>query len=126
MIDVRLRVQQALDKALHPLGVLSFWQRKENSAGEEYIVYTISSNTPTMHADNVCLYSTAEIIVLFYYPKGMLDSGKGKARVDACETAIQAAMRGWGFTVLSGPEDAGDFGDIGKLASAMLFSFGGG
>lgn len=105
-------LQQTLDDALYP-DVYSFWQRKSGADVDEYVVYTLSGDSATSHADNEPVTNNANVTIRYYYRSNKLDTYDGRQLVEAREEAIEIALKDAGFTIPFGKFDGGDIDDIG-------------
>jgi len=109
---MRNLLQQVLDDALYP-EVYSFWQRKSGADVDEYVVYTLSGDSATSHADNEPVTNNANVTIRYYYRSNKLDTYDGRQLVEAREEAIEIALKDAGFTIPFGKFDGGDIDDIG-------------
>ena len=109
---MRNLLQQTLDDALYP-DVYSFWQRKSGADVDEYVVYTLSGDSATSHADNEPVTNNANVTIRYYYRSNKLDTYDGRQLVEAREEAIEIALKDAGFTIPFGKFDGGDIDDIG-------------
>jgi len=115
-MDIRANVQRALDAALFDTGVRVFWRRRAEvlgAAADEYVVYTLGSDTAEAHADDTPLLRAANVAVRYYYRDTMLETPVGRATVMEREHTIHDALVTAGFSLPSGYFDAGDIDDIG-------------
>lgn len=111
MMDIRGHLQLALDTALYPEGVYSYWNRKTETEGEnpdEYIVYTMSGDSTEFHADDTALVKSASVTVRYYYRDTLLSSHLGREKIKDHESMIQSALFKAGFSIPNGSFDAGD------------------
>lgn len=116
MIDIRAHLQTALDGALAPDGVYSYWMRKTETAGEdadEYIVYTLDENANEAFADDMPLVKSTSFTVRYYYRDSMLNTSSGRNKIKNREDQIAGALIAAGYTLPNGFFDTGDIDDIG-------------
>lgn len=126
MTDIRALVQKTLDDSLYVDGIFSYWQRKSESGSkneDEYVVYTRSGDSSTLHADNEPLVKSAGVTLRYYYRKNKLETSAGRALVTARETTILTAMKVAGFFCQDGAFDAGDVDGIGFFVSVFEFNY---
>ena len=115
MTDIRGKIQLTLDTALYADKVFSFWNRKVEVVGEnkdEYIVYTLSGDTPESYADNSELIKLHEVTIRYYYRDTLPQTSSGRSKVKNRETQIIEALRNADFET---PNDASDVGDIDNI-----------
>lgn len=111
MIDIRGTIQMALDTALYPDGVFSYWNRKTETTGEdpdEYIVYTLAGDSSEFHADDNPLIKSASATVRYYYRDTLLSTHQGRQKIKTHENMIESALKSAGFSIPNGSFDAGD------------------
>lgn len=121
MTDVRGKIQLALDTALFADKVFSFWNRKVEVVGEnkdEYIVYTLSGDTPESYADNSELIKLHEVTIRYYYRDTLPQTSAGRTKVKNRETQIVEALRNDDFEITN-VFDAGDIDTVGFFVSLI-------
>lgn len=121
MTDIRGKIQLALDTALFADKVFSFWNRKVEVAGEnkdEYIVYTLSGDTPESYADNSELIKLHEVTIRYYYRDTLPQTSAGRTKVKNRETQIVEALRNDDFEITN-VFDAGDIDNVGFFVSLI-------
>jgi len=121
MTDVRGKIQLALDTALYADKVFSFWNRKVEVVGEnkdEYIVYTLSSDTPESYADNSELIKLHEVTIRYYYRDTLPQTSTGRTKVKNRETQIIEALRNADFEITN-VFDAGDIDNVGFFVTLI-------
>ena len=122
MTDIRGKIQLALDTALFADKVFSFWNRKVEVAGEnkdEYIVYTLSGDTPETFADNSELVKVHDASISYYYRDTLVQTSAGRTKVKNRENQIIDALRNAGFEVFGGVSDIGDVDNVGFFVSLI-------
>lgn len=113
---IRELVQTTLDNALYNDGVRVFWRRKTQTDGEEpdeYIVYTLDSDTMETAADDAPLVRSANIVIRYYYRDTLLDTNAGRNRISNREHQISDALHSAGGLLPNGYFDSGDIENIG-------------
>ena len=121
MTDIRGKIQLALDTALFADKVFSFWNRKVEVVGEnkdEYIVYTLSGDTPESYADNSELIKLHEVTIRYYYRDTLPQTSAGRTKVKNRETQIVEALRNDDFEITN-VFDAGDIDNVGFFVSLI-------
>lgn len=121
MTDVRGKIQLALDTALYADKVFSFWNRKVEVVGEnkdEYIVYTLSGDTPESYADNSELIKLHEVTIRYYYRDTLSQTSAGRTKVKNRETQIIEALRNADFEITN-VFDAGDIDNVGFFVTLI-------
>lgn len=121
MTDIRGKIQLALDTALFADKVFSFWNRKVEVVGEnkdEYIVYTLSGDTPESYADNSELIKLHEVTIRYYYRDTLPQTSAGRTKVKNRETQIIEALRNAGFEIVN-VFDAGDIDNVGFFVTLI-------
>lgn len=121
MTDVRGKIQLALDTALFADKVFSFWNRKVEVVGEnkdEYIVYTLSGDTPESYADNSELIKLHEVTIRYYYRDILPQTSTGRTKVKNRETQIIEALRNADFEITN-VFDAGDIDNVGFFVTLI-------
>jgi len=121
MTDVRGKIQLALDTALYADKVFSFWNRKVEVVGEnkdEYIVYTLSGDTPESYADNSELIKLHEVTIRYYYRDTLPQTSTGRTKVKNRETQIIEALRNADFEITN-VFDAGDIDNVGFFVTLI-------
>ena len=121
MTDIRGKIQLALDTALFADKVFSFWNRKVEVAGEnkdEYIVYTLSGDTPESYADNSELIKLHEVTIRYYYRDTLPQTSAGRTKVKNRETQIVEALRNADFEITN-VFDAGDIDNVGFFVTLI-------
>lgn len=122
MIDIRGKIQLALDTALYEDKVYCYWNRKVETAGanpDEYIVYTLSGDSPESFADNTELIRLHEATIRYYYRDTLLQTAAGRNKVKNRERQIIEALRNADFEIPDGAYDAGDIDNIGFFVSLI-------
>jgi hypothetical protein len=121
MTDIRGKIQLALDTALYADKVFSFWNRKVEVVGEnkdEYIVYTLSGDTPESYADNSELIKLHEVTIRYYYRDTLPQTSTGRTKVKNRETQIVEALRNADFEITN-VFDAGDIDNVGFFVTLI-------
>lgn len=121
MTDIRGKIQLALDTALYADKVFSFWNRKVEVVGEnkdEYIVYTLSGDTPESYADNSELIKLHEVTIRYYYRDTLPQTSTGRTKVKNRETQIIEALRNADFEITN-VFDAGDIDNVGFFVTLI-------
>lgn len=122
MIDVRGKIQLALDTALYTDKVFSFWNRKVEVEGEnsdEYIVYTLSGDNAENYADNTDLVRVHDATIRYYYRDTLPHTSTGRKKVKNREKQISDALKNAGFEIPNGVFDAGDIDSVGFFVSLI-------
>lgn len=122
MIDVRGKIQLALDTALYGDKVFSFWNRKvevEGANTDEYIVYTLSGNDSDSFADDTALVKSYDATIRYYYRDTLPHTSTGRNKVKNREKQIIDALKNAGFETPNGVFDAGDIDSVGFFVSLI-------
>lgn len=115
-MDIRGRLQTALDAELCRDKVYSHWNQKASTKGEnpkEYIVYSMNSDSNATYADGLPMVKVASATIRYYYRAELLNNPTGRQRVKDRESQILVALLRGGFSFPSGAFDAGDIDGIG-------------
>lgn len=104
-------IQTVLDDALHP-DVQSYWKKKTGAHAEEYVVYTIGSDS-AINADDEPLVRNANITVRYYFKESLLGTSEKRTKAQERADTIVSALESKGYSVPNGPQDIGDVDDIG-------------
>lgn len=126
MIDMRGKIQLALDTALYNDKVFSFWNRKvevEGANPDEYIVYTLSGNNSEDFADDTALVKSHDATIRYYYRDTLLHTSTGRNKVKNRENQIIDAIKNAGFEIPNGVFDAGDIDSAGFFVSLIDCQF---
>lgn len=111
MIDIRAKLQLALDTSLFEKGIYSYWNRKTETQGEdpnEYIIYTYGGEDTDDYAEDTELVKMLEATVRYYYKDTLLNNSKGRKRVKDNEKLIIETLINAGFELPYGSMDLGD------------------
>lgn len=126
MIDIRSKIQLALDTALYPDRVFSFWGRKvevEGANSDEYIVYTLSGDNSDSFADDTALVKSHDATIRYYYRDTLAHTSTGRKKVKNRENQIIDALKNAGFEIPNGVFDAGDIDSVGFFVSLIECQF---
>lgn len=113
MNEILSLVQLTLDTLLSPSSIHSFWGRRGDDQGDEYVIYGWESDPPEVSADADVYCRIAQISVQYYIKYGKARTISGRKTATERMDGILAAMRSAGFGCPLGWAEIGDVDDVG-------------